>query len=107
MQRQWFQPEVAGALRGHIRNLILKLFVSQASTVAESSLLPLNTSHSTTDAHGQRRGGMETQAAKSAALQRARAALHDFLLLLTSPDSIGHRVLLLLVTLLGSSLQHA
>ena len=39
MQRQWFQPEVAGALRGHIRNLILELFVSQASALVESSSL--------------------------------------------------------------------
>ena len=73
MQRQWFQPEVAGALRGHIRNLILELFISQASTVLRVALmkLPLNTSYSTTDAHGRRCGGMEAQAASCSSRARS------------------------------------
>ena len=66
MQRQWFQPEIAGALRGHIRNLILELFIRQASITVELPLMemPLNTSYSMTEAHGQWRGGMEAQAAR-------------------------------------------
>ena len=44
LQRQWFQPEIAGALRGHIRTLILELFISQASAMVRVPLvkLPLN-----------------------------------------------------------------
>ena len=101
MQRQWFQPEIAGALRGHIRTLILELFISQASTMVRVALmkLPLNTPYIMTNAHGRWRGRTETQAAKTAALLEARAALRHSLCPLSSPDSIGHKVLLHLVTL--------
>jgi len=34
MQKQWFQPENAGALRGHIKIIILELFLSQVSRSA-------------------------------------------------------------------------
>ena len=45
MQRQWFQPEIAGALRGHIKTLILELFISQASTPVRASLLGVLPKH--------------------------------------------------------------
>lgn len=31
MQKQWFQPENAGALRAHIKTVILELFLAQVS----------------------------------------------------------------------------
>ena len=39
MQKQWFQPEIAGALRGHIKILILELFINQASILVRTLLM--------------------------------------------------------------------
>lgn len=45
MQKQWFQPEIAGALRAHIKTLILELFISQVSTPVRVPLMEVSPEH--------------------------------------------------------------